>query len=230
MRQPVQGLRPSFDDVMPQPQFRKLYAFLASVGAGQWEGMMAGAVASAGTIGRNNDPTHGHSLTIATGTTLGTQAGSRCNHSPQVFIRAYNPTYLAKFKLETTTLQELYFGFRSSSSSFVVGEDPLNATNGFGLVMRSDDTNFQIAHNDASGATVFDDTGFPIDTGVHVIFLRAVESVPAFEWKLDGGQWNRVTTEIPSQTSGLNIEQAIRNNEAADKSMKLYWVYGQSEK
>jgi hypothetical protein len=84
---------------------------------------------------------------------------------------------------------------------------PLNSQNGIFVCLRSTDTNFQIARNDGSGATVFTDRGIANDTSAHTIRIQADDADTGFQSAMDNGScgalFSVITTDVPSSTNCL---------------------------
>ena len=90
----------------------------------------------------------------------------------------------------------------------LTGDDPLNALSGVILTARAADTNFQIASNNGSGATVFTDTGIAKDTAVNIFDLYADESATnKWKWALYSQATLRsIVSTIPAYTDLTTAE------------------------
>jgi len=178
-------------------------------------GLLSGLTAVSGhTDAAVIDSSIGRGRKFTTTTTITTNAGWRLNAT--FTRREYNPVYRALFRLGTTTLQRLYLGFHTSGVD-LTGDDPLNAQTGVMFGCKSGDTNFQILHNDATGVTLFENTGIAIDTNVHRLEIIADDANARFGWSLDSSAFsytNLTSTEIPGSTTSLLIQNEIQTNEA----------------
>ncbi|MCI0565544.1 MAG: hypothetical protein MN733_44335 [Nitrososphaera sp.] len=220
---PIQGLGLRADQVITRPNFRKWSSWQAGAAVTNFDGFLASQVTSAGTFSRVVNANGNYNI-LSTGATSGTQAGQRTSQATFNFCRAINPLMMLRFQLVTDAIQQIFFGFHSSSSAFNVAEDPLNAKWGVGFGMRSADTNWQIIGNDNTGATEFQDTGIAIDTTVHTLSVLGLEAQSKWQVQLDNAIID-VTTGAPGSTTGLNMEVGLRNNEAVDKSLNYWWSY-----
>lgn len=186
---------------------------------GIWHTAIATTTTPAGVLTTYADGTT--TVRTTTAATTGTKAAWRVNYG--FTFRGFNPRMKAKFKLSVATLNRIYLGFTTLTASDHTGEDPLNAISGVMLCTRSADTNFQIAHNDGTGVTVFDDTGIAADTGRHVIEIIADDTNTKFTWKLDASAVTDVSTDIPAQTTKLGSQFGIETNENVAHSIDLYY-------
>jgi hypothetical protein len=160
-----------------------------------------------------------------TGTTLGNNAGN--HYTLGITCRGWNPVYKIKFRLNTTSLVRLFFGLTGAISS-LTGDDPLNTIPGVMLCLRSADTNYQIASNDGTGVTVFTNTGVAKSTAITTFELVANDTATnKWKWSINYGAWTDLTTtDIPSQTSALTIQQEIETNESGvAKNFDIFGVY-----
>lgn len=186
---------------------------------------------SDGTVGR----------TRTTGTTSGNTCGVRSIQDTT--CRGWNPIYRILFKLSQTSNTRPYFGWASATAD-LTGDDPLNVTSGVMLSARAADTNFQIASNNAFGATVFTSTGIAMDTNIKIFELFAQDLLTnKWKWALyDASKiasWPQstslptytelTTAEIPTQTTALRPFFQMSTGENAAKSMTIYQVYIESD-
>jgi hypothetical protein len=165
--------------------------------------------------------------TIPTLTVTGNGAGYRFTNL--FTCRGWNPRFRAKVLFNTNTLQRIYFGLAGTASADLAGDDPLNAMAGVLIGARSADTNFQVMHNDAAGATNFIDTGVPINTtSIRTFDIKASETSTTNKWKwsIDGSAWADITSaDTPTQTTALGLHFAIITNESGvAKSMTVFEV------
>lgn len=188
-------------------------------------------------------------LTFADGTggrlrtTAGT-SGSGCGsrYTVNITCRGFNPIYKIMFKLTQTSNTRPYFGWTSSGSVDLAGDDPLNAVHGVILTARAADTNFQIGHNNGSGVTVFTDTGIPLNTSLNVFDLVADDAATnKWKWALytvsslrsisqSMVDYTELTSlEIPSQSQGLKPYWQMTTSENLAKSFTHYQVYVETD-
>jgi hypothetical protein len=211
------------------PSSRKIGWWSALGGTTHGEGLLISSI-GAGTQSGVTDATVGRGVQYATGTSAGTWAGSR--GPTQTSIRQYNPIFRLKFRLDqdnTGNVLRFFAGLATNTAVLPNTDDPLNAINGFGVLINSTDTTFTIGHNDNSGATVQTAiTGTPaLDTSVHTIEIIADDGGTRFGLSWDGGAYQYITSNIPTQTGPLNIHAAIYNVTTTSTSWDMF--YGELE-
>ena len=191
-------------------------------------GFGAGVISTVGTINDHfNSGTDGRYAQFQSGAVSGNQAGQRGNSANIAVCRALQPRFLCKFRIPVLTAMRLFIGFHSSLSAFLTGTDPINAAEGIFLCYRSDvDTNFQIAHNDSSGATVFADTTIPPNTStINTLEIKAPSGDTKFQWSLNGSALADITTDIPASTTPLYPQVVIETIAAVLKRNDVwYWI------
>lgn len=199
---------------------------------GDPSGIFVNCVTSTATAnGIGMDTTHGpyrHFDTAAT-----TPSGAGAVMSQVVTMRAFNPRFRCKFSLGQTADVRCWFGFWTRASVYPTTDDAFGGGfAGFCLGIRANDTVWQIAHNDNSGATVYAAVaGNPaVDTAVHVIEIFADEANTRFGYSFDGGTITYISTDIPASTASLDFIASIQNSAAAIKVLNLYWVEMESDK
>jgi hypothetical protein len=187
---------------------------------------------TAGTLSGVVDSTAGRGAQYATGTSAGTWAGIR--GSTQSIIRAYNPIFRLKFRLDQTNsgnVMRYFAGFATNTAVIPNTDDPLSGIFGVGLQINSTDTTFKIGHNDGGGAGLAAQTnitGTPaIDTSVHTIEIAADNANTRFGVSWDGGAYQFISSDIPFSTSALNVHAAIYNVTTTDVSHDIF--YGELE-
>lgn len=171
------------------------------------------------------DDSWGVSATYTTGSTIGNKGGFRVQKL--LTNRSRNPVMNCVFKLNQTADTILYIGLWDSASTAPAGTDPLNAKNGFALVI--DGANFKIAHNDAGGATVFDNLQpeVAVDTSTYILRIDVADN-NAFRLSLtkystvNAASTLTVTSEIPDPTQFLTGVLVTETAAAAAKSINVH--------
>ena len=98
-----------------------------------------------------------------TGAVVNNGAGNKYAISPGSTCRQWNPVLRCRFRLnQTGTLQRVFIGYVGGTADRS-GDDMLSGQYGVMLTLRSSDTVFQIAYNDAAGVTDFQSTGVAVD-------------------------------------------------------------------
>lgn len=179
-----------------------------------------------------NDTTNGRYLTCISGTSTGNKGGLRVNSA--ILLRQWNPRMRIRFQLVSTTLMRVYIGFIGGGPTEPAGDDPYGAgASGLTFGCISGATNFQLLHNDSSGATVVDDTGVAIDTALHTLSIVADEAAASnkFAYKLDSGSYVNVTADIPSSVNSLTMCYQNETNESGvAKSFRVFNAFLQVDK
>lgn len=216
-------IEPSLNNRLLLPNRRK-HAYWYGSNVDAWNGFFstAGTTDMSGeTVVEGWDNVYGFNQQRTTGNVSGNMAGWRL---AQLFtIRAFNPYFFFRFKLnQTGTDQRLFIGPTSRAGSNPAnGDDELNAQSGIMLSLRAADTVFQIMRNDGSGASVFTNVeGNPtVDTNVHTIEFLADENGSRWFTIWDGDNINRqsFTTEIPGSTTRMGVHFIIQTATAATK-------------
>src|SRR5688500_7773783 len=122
------------------------------------------------------DATDGAYFRLLTSAVANNQSGWRVT---SFHTTAQSPRLRMRFKINNSpnTTYRMFLGFTSRGAAPTANSDDwLNGFSGFGLALRLADTdgtadNFQIAHNDGTGATTFVDTGVAKDTNKHTLDL-----------------------------------------------------------
>lgn len=182
------------------------------------------------------DDVWGPSATFSTAAaTIGSLGGATLYK--HVTNRKRSPVMNCVFKLNDISDVLLYIGFFDGSwesdPTGATGTDPLNGRSGIALIIRSG--NFEVAHNDGTGATVFDPLPSgagplttPVDTIFHTFQITADDPNGRFIVELNKysafGVVSRlvVNTEIPSSTTPLTPMVRIETEVAATKSFVLH--------
>ncbi len=207
---------------------RKLWGFWNSLTARSGNGFLNGGIAAAATgeaaVTRTIN-TDGRRGTFTTGVVADQCAGIRASADGQV-MRLKNCRFKAKFKLgQTDANTRLYAGFSVLGAAYLTGDDPIATGNGILLLHRTTGTNFEIAHNDGTGACVFDDTGIAKDTNTHTIEIKADNSVPKFQYSIDGAAFVDITADIPTATIGIVPHMTISTSTTVAKSVEIWHMY-----
>ena len=174
-----------------------------------------------GTVGLNSfDSTNGDSNSFTTGAVSGNQAGFRNNRLQAE--RRWNPLIKMRFKVSVSTNYRVFLGFQQATTAAVNSDDPLNALGGIGLCKITTSGNWQIAHNDSSGVTIFNDTGIAADTNVHDLEIWADGNGLQFWWSLDKSTPVAITTDIPSDTSQITHVYTLTTTAAAGIVLSVF--------
>ena len=213
---------------------------------GRWSAALAPAVGSAygilsgGTILQSNDTfvkeydtNHGLHQRVATGSTINTFGGMRCLGYCQ---RDLDPYLRVTFSLVHTTDITMFIGFTGYTSG--TGRDlgdpnstdvdlyPVNSA--AGLKIENGGTEFKIYTNDGTGPGNTETTTVTtIDTDVHTFEIRALNSVPKFQYKFDNGStWVDLINDFPLETNDMGFQIWLQNvNVAQDRRWRLIDVY-----
>lgn len=186
-------------------------------------GCLTGFLTGVGTWGYGFDNDHGPYGTLTTGSTSGDDAGLYTNSTLTRVARDFRLD--AAFSLNSTSDIRPFIGMFTGGTPG--GSDPLSGDHGFALTV--DSSNFKIAHNDGTGATVFSDFSPSkiADTGYHRLRIQADSSTPSITADLDRGT-NTVTvsSDIPSSSWGIKGCALVETQTSAAKSMGLYLYEG----
>lgn len=151
------------------------------------------------------DTTDGLPHQFTSGASIGNQAG--LNRARLYTTRQFNPTFKLRWKIDEAGANIRFFaGFTGATAAVGNNDNPLNALAGFGVAINTLQANYQIYHNDTTGATVLVDTGIAKNTSYHTIELWADDNGAAFYWSLDGSTPASVTANIPAQTTPLSCQ------------------------
>jgi hypothetical protein len=214
----------------PGPLSRKRVGYIpmgASVTGGV--GMFVNFTSSTGApTFDQSDVTNGRFMLCQTGATSGNKAGSRMV-SAALTTKDWNPRMRFTFLVTNNTDHRFWIGFTNQTTE-LTGEDPLSGLAGvmFGAVAA--DTNWKILHNDATGATVSDDTGIARGTSIHTVNLVSDHANSRWSWSYDGGAYTHITTEIPLTGVNCTVHMMNETATAAAKVMRIYNLSVQSDK
>lgn len=181
-------------------------AFMPSVGT--FSSDVLGLLRKASTNGTYSmgsiDTSDGENGIFVSASSAGSKAGF--NYGRLFTTRGWNPIICAHIKMSVSTGVRWFIGWTGSTSDLADSDDPFNALNSFGFAKLTDNTNFVIAHNDNAGITQKDDTLIAADTSAHTIRLWADGANNKFWWSIDGSTPIAVTTDIPSDTAQLSLQ------------------------
>lgn len=175
------------------------------------------------------DNTNGPSLTGLTGNASGNKGGYYLNAA--IRTRSFNLKIRLRFKFNTNvnlTFTNAYLGFTGGAPTQPTGADPFGAafpgcTFGINTGVA---TNFVVAHNDAAGSTVLDNTSIPFDNNIHTLNMVCDNAGAKIWWALDNFNYTPISTDIPSNVNVLTPCAIIETEEAVAKSFQLYeWIF-----
>lgn len=184
--------------------------------------LSAFVTAAAGTHTYSYHNTLGGLSLYTTGTTSGNQAGFRCNST--LTRRARNSILYAQFWIDTTSSCLIFIGFHSTPATLVSGTDPLNAKSG--VMLTTNGGNFRVAHNDGSGATVFDDFSptRTVNTSTYMLKIIANDTAGSYYVEINDGTTlysKTLTTDIPAQATGLGGTALVETATTAARTLNL---------
>lgn len=153
-----------------------------------------------------------------TGAVAGNKAGrtlyadTRRNMLPRIF---------SKFALAATADHALFIGWATGFTYDAVhATTPLNAMMGIGLAVTTDKTNFQIIHNDATGACTYIDSGKSKDTDFHTIEIWTDNT--NWYYNFDKGfKRGIISTDIPDATTLMYLHWTNLTNTTATKKFNV---------
>jgi hypothetical protein len=169
-------------------------------GAG-YEGILANVTITENGNVANVNSTIGRYRTYTTGTTNLDSAGLRVN---SITYRKFNPYLKFKARPNTSTVQDGWFGFTSSTTD-PTGDTEATAKSFFAVGFRTTDTNYQIIRNDGSTPATYVDTGVVVNTTLRTWELVGDETGTRWGWAVDGGAFTYYTTIIPAITTLLTL-------------------------
>jgi hypothetical protein len=166
-------------------------------------------------------------IRMSTTTTITTTVGW-CDSTNSNTTTNMNPRLYCEFRLNQTTNQRIYIGFRQNATPFT-GDDPLNALWGFLFGARSTSSVWEILSNDGTGATVTAAVTAvtTIDTGMHKVWVVSDSGNSQFGVSIDGNAFQYVSTaaSIPAATLGLVPHIEIQNSAAENKQMDVFNLF-----
>lgn len=124
-----------------------------------------------------------------------------------LFTRRFlNPWVQFKLMLNDITSCRPYLGFTGDVSTDPVNNNYSDNDDVFMFNLQQNGTNWQIAHNNNSSVGLLDDTGVAAVNNTWVtIDLKADETNARWQWAINGGAFNNVTTQVPGQTTNLGL-------------------------
>jgi hypothetical protein len=177
---------------------------------------------------RSFNATYGLTQVITTHETINSYAGIRSTVG--YAERAINPYLRVVFRLSEITDCRFFCGW--SSYFTTVGNNSVGATiydthNAIGLKLETDATNFELYHNDGSSPGTTEVTPVaPADDQIHTFELRALNSVPKYQFKFDNATtWSDITTDIPLEATEMAFQAWLENTVASSKVWRLIDVY-----
>lgn len=191
-------------------------------GSSQEWGVFAELFTSVGSTKQVNTPPRSTHQRFDTTTTINTVAGLKTNNYCE---RDQNPWIRFFFELEQIDDCRAFIGWSNGDGAIgPAGADPLANEDGIMLKLDSGDTNFEIYHNSGDATSATGGAIKAADSNRHLFELRAINSVPMFQWKIDRGAWNDITTDIPSASTDLGVQCYIENTIGANKFMRVLWI------
>ena len=192
---------------------------------GSWGQLQGGAFYGNGAQCTNQqNTTVGTVRRYPTTTTLNNQSGIRIGVGSM--ITAQKPRFRCKFKNNQITQDQrilIMFSDGAAAAPTSGSDDPLNNLSGFGLMVRSTDTTYRIAHNDGGTPGVYDDTTVTVDANWHILDLYSDYANTQWQFQLDGGTVTNVTTDIPGGSIALGFWFAVDTATTAARSLDVAW-------
>jgi hypothetical protein len=192
-------------------------------------GLFNGSLTSVGTYS-HDVLTSGASAKWTTGAVSGNQSGFRTNINLAELNHDF--TLRGRFKLSGTTSIKGFIGFVNDNSAFRAGTDSLNAKSGIGLSWdTSVDSNFKIAHNDGTGATVRDDlsTTTALNTSYHTFEIIADDANTRFQFLFDVLTASNISTDIPADNTDLAFQCFVETATTSAVSMWTPYIEGETK-
>lgn len=226
----------AFDAFSASYSIRKWGVFAPFTALADGTGILQGVPFLLGTaVTYGLDPVYGTFTEYETSSTINHPAGY---HGYYLLTNAsFNPIFRCKFSMSSIADCRLWVGFSETAgpTSYPAGDDAFNGISGFALSMRANETNYQIAHNDGTGATVFDDVindyhdhmdnPVPVNTDVHTIEIAANINAasPTMGYSLDRAQVQTIDADIPLAGDNLTFTMCIENSAAVNKKIRIYY-------
>lgn len=212
-------------------QLYKEGRYIAITATGGTIGILQGILAGVGTFLRIFDVDYGLHQRINTSATINTRSGLRTIVG--YGERALNPYLRVVFRLDQINDCSFYCGL--SGYNATVGpaaadgtlSDPYPTNSAFGLKLNTNETDFKLYHNNASAPSTIEVTPVaPADTQLHTFEIRAINSVPKYQYKFDHATaWTDVTDDIPLETTEMSLQIWLENTAAVDKLWRLVDIY-----
>lgn len=143
-------------------------------------------------------------------------------------IRKLDPDLTVCFQLDEggdNTGSRIWIGFTDNLSTGSLDDSTyLDNDSGFLLHKRSDETTFQVTHNDGDATQNEEATLFTTDSAVHTIRLFATEASSKWSYSLDGATAVDVTTEIPANTTSLGVVINSSQSDSSSRNFRIFWA------
>jgi hypothetical protein len=207
------------------------------------DGILQGVPALYGSWVSYGIDSEGTYTELSTTSTINSHAGYMGTY---VFTRtSFNPSLRCKFAIESIADCRIWVGLCEKTFGYIpAGDDGFNGKSGFALSMRANETNWQLAHNDGTGATVFNDvddgsvpgsvTPIPVDTNINTVemaFNSGKAAPNQFDFIFnDSATVQSINTDIPLTTDNLTFVLVIENSVASIKKIRVYWLEVLSDK
>ncbi len=177
------------------------------------------------------DTTHGWYINWASAATTNSFAGT--NSATSFTTRAWNPYFRVKFSVPSTTTSRCYIGLTSYLAPGTT--DTLLANGDSGVILGysvsgTSSANWNIYHNDGSGAMTVDTTSVAKDTAIHAFEMTFDTSVPNCTVTLYGSTGtvlytNTITTKLPAASTILYCNILTQTTAASATNFRLYNAY-----
>lgn len=145
-----------------------------------------------------------------------------------ITLRKLNPDLTVCFQLDEggdNTGGRCWIGFVDNLNVDSFDDSSyLDNDSGFCLHKRSDETSFQITHNDGDTSQNEESTLFTTDSAVHKIRLIADEDNTRFGYSLDGAALTYISTEIPASTTNLGVTIASSQSDSTTRNFRIFWA------
>lgn len=181
-------------------------------------------------IGNNTgwaDDSDGLYRYYGTGTTSGTKAGNVTTSN--IFRRQFKPHLYFIFKLyNSTTNHAMFIGLSSvNTAAETHATAPLANISGIGLVVLTNQANYQIAHNSGGASATLVDTGIPKGTIIRSCEIKNPNNDSNWQWNLNNGEASgTITTNVPAETTDLHATWHNINASTTDLYLYLYKMLG----
>lgn len=201
---------------------------------GRLEGILTNHVPTGpGTNTNTWDATEGLLTNLITTTTSNQNAGLVSpTGSIGILRRAFATRIVYRGKVDTvaSSVSRLYFGVSSANAIPITDTPVANADSAIIVGFNSTDTNYQIRHNDGSGAATVTAITGPIakNTSFHTIIIEwtaAGNVVVTFD-----GTAQTISTDLPATTTNLFFHCTAQNATGAIRTHSIKGVWIESEK
>lgn len=162
-----------------------------------------------------------------TGTTSGTKAGNITTSN--IFRRQFKPHLFFIFKLfSSTTNHAMFIGLSSvNTAAETHATAPLANISGIGLVVLTNQANYQIAHNSGGATATLVNTGIAKGTTIKSCEIKNANNDSTWAWNLNDGEASgTITTNVPAETTDLYATWHNINASTTDHYLYLYKMLG----